>query len=517
MILRHSSWRDVAALVVVAALAALSLLLWVGRLPVQMWDEARLAMNAVEMMRGGSLLVPMFHGQADLWNPKPPLATWAASGSMRLFGMNELALRLPSIIAAMVTVFAVYIFTRRISPRRSTGVLAAMILLGSGGYVEVHVARTADADSLLVLFVTLASFALFSALQNMDAGRPGKWFLLSAIAFSCAVLTKGVAAFLILPGYVLALVALGDFRRIVKLPAAWLSSAIPVVVALVYCVAAARTQPGYLGAVWASDVVGRWSAVSDGHGGPWHFYAVGLIWPWQGSVLKGLTDILYTASAFPWSLALLVLAPTALLPRQTSERRAAIFCIATLVGFLVAISAAATKMPWYVAPAYPLIAVIASIGIAALAQLLAESSRRFPMQCAQAVLPASFVVALVCIGFVVVKNRQEIASAALARDGRLASFVQRLPPELIGGRQVAVISDARWDVPTIVSGHVTGREPYDGPVEFYVDALRAQGRDVRIVRREPLQAGRQLIVGCGLNPDHAAVLLRRGACSVFSG
>ena len=72
---RRYGWRDAAALAILAALVGALLVTPIGRLPVVMWDEARLSINALEMLRTGHLLVPTFHGQPDLWNPKPPLAT----------------------------------------------------------------------------------------------------------------------------------------------------------------------------------------------------------------------------------------------------------------------------------------------------------------------------------------------------------------------------------------------------------------------------------------------------------
>jgi 4-amino-4-deoxy-L-arabinose transferase-like glycosyltransferase len=104
---RRYGWRDAAALAILAALVGALLVTPIGRLPVVMWDEARLSINALEMLRTGHLLVPTFHGQPDLWNPKPPLATWLAASSMWLFGASEITLRLPSMLAGTATVAAV--------------------------------------------------------------------------------------------------------------------------------------------------------------------------------------------------------------------------------------------------------------------------------------------------------------------------------------------------------------------------------------------------------------------------
>lgn len=504
---------DVLALALVAALAAVCLVVGLRELPVQIWDEARLAINAIEMNRTGDWLVPTFHGEIDLWNPKPPLATWLSALSMRMFGINEVALRMPSLAAAFLTTFAVFAFTRNVSNDRATGVLGAVILLGTGGFVEVHVARTADPDSLLALFLTLTAFALFLALEWLEAGRERKWFLLAAASFSCAVLTKGAAALLIVPGYALAIVVAGKLTAVISSPGAWVSAAIAVATAALYWGAVEAAHPGYLAAVWSSDVAGRFAAVSDQHSGPFYYYVRELLRPWQYSTLNGLRDTLYTGSALPWSLVVAVLAPMIIRSPESRGHRAGIFCLATLAGFLVMISAAATKLSWYVAPAFPLIAVASALEVRELALRLRGSKGL-----GRAVIPSTFVVGLICIGLAIAKNEEEAASAAFSPDERMPAFLSQLPPALTDHRSVSVISDAHWDVPSIRGGRFQGRESYNGPVEFYVDAARARGGNMRIVDPRIEMPTGDLIVGCGLQlpDDKQLIVLRHGPCGALA-
>ena len=513
---RRYGWRDAAALAILAALVGALLVTPIGRLPVVMWDEARLSINALEMLRTGHLLVPTFHGQPDLWNPKPPLATWLAASSMWLFGASEIALRLPSMIAGTATVAAVYLFTRWASASRATGLLAAMILLGTGGYVEVHVALTADPDSLLVLFLTIASFALFRAVDERDTDRSARWVYVSAGAFACALLTKGAAALLILPGYALALVALGAMGRILWRRSIWLAAGLVVLVAALYWGAAQAAHPGYVPAAWRLDVAGRLTSVAPEFSKPWTYYLVELVRPWQAAPLRGLDDFLYSASAFPWSLAVPILALVAIIGAPGRARAATIFCVATLVGLIAALSAAVTRVPWYIAPAYPLIATITALGAGSLSRLL-RSSRTPALRIAgAAVMPATFAAVLVCIGFAALKTEQEIASASTSRDERLPVLLRSLPAQLLDNREVIVISDAQWKEPGSWKDGVATYEPYDGPVEFYVRALRNRGADIRIVRRRVQPRHGQLVLGCGSARADAAVLFNSGECAAIA-
>jgi len=76
-------------------------------LPVRIYDEARLAINAYEMFNNGNWIVTYFDGQPDMWNTKPPLFIWFQVIGMQIFGVGELALRLPSGIATLIICFLI--------------------------------------------------------------------------------------------------------------------------------------------------------------------------------------------------------------------------------------------------------------------------------------------------------------------------------------------------------------------------------------------------------------------------
>src|ERR1700722_19532584 len=109
----------VASLCGVAVLAGLGLFLAcdiAGR-PIALWDESRLAVNALEMSQRGFGLVTTYGFQPDLWNTKPPLLIWLEAGSMHLFGASEWALRLPSLLAGLATLVLVLRFSLRLGGR----------------------------------------------------------------------------------------------------------------------------------------------------------------------------------------------------------------------------------------------------------------------------------------------------------------------------------------------------------------------------------------------------------------
>ena len=81
-----------------------------GNMPLQMWDEARQAISALEMGSNHHWLVSYYDGKPDMADTKPPLLIWLQLLSIKLLGANELAVRFPSALAAAFTCFIIYWF-----------------------------------------------------------------------------------------------------------------------------------------------------------------------------------------------------------------------------------------------------------------------------------------------------------------------------------------------------------------------------------------------------------------------
>ena len=77
------------------------------------------------MRESGDWIVPTFNGK--LRSHKPALLYWLQVAAYEAFGVNEFAARLPSALAAMLTVLLVYELGRRMFDA-STGLLAGLIL-----------------------------------------------------------------------------------------------------------------------------------------------------------------------------------------------------------------------------------------------------------------------------------------------------------------------------------------------------------------------------------------------------
>ena len=73
--------------------------------PITLWDESRNIVSALEMRQTGLSLVTTYGYAPDLWNTKPPLLIWLIYASVELFGPTVWALRLPSMLASLGTLY----------------------------------------------------------------------------------------------------------------------------------------------------------------------------------------------------------------------------------------------------------------------------------------------------------------------------------------------------------------------------------------------------------------------------
>jgi len=316
--------------VLLLALVGALLLFRLGAVPLLGPDEPRYTRVAVEMRRSGDLVTPTLQGRP--WLEKPPLYYWLAAASFSALGETETAARLPSVAAGLLLVGV----TALVGARLYGGVagLHAGFALGTSVLAFAY-ARAAAMDMLLAATVTVAIGLLGLRLLGM-AGR----FALPAagVAMGLATLAKGPLGVL-LPALVAGayVVAGRDWtllRRLVSPTGALLL----LLVAAPWYVLVYRAQGQAFVDVFLLDHnVQRFTSTVHHHPGPWHYYI--------GIVLLGL---------FPWS-GLLVPGVAGLRPRASpSDLYVALWFALPFVFF----SAAGSKLPGYILPCLPPLAIL---------------------------------------------------------------------------------------------------------------------------------------------------------------
>ncbi|HKA15271.1 MAG TPA: phospholipid carrier-dependent glycosyltransferase [Myxococcota bacterium] len=321
----------------------------IGARPFVAPDEFRYAEVAREMLASGDWIVPRLDGV--LYFEKPALGYWVTALSIRAFGENPFAVRLPFVIATLLTAAITFGLVRRFG---SGGRAAGWAALGLLTCAEVAViGTTAVLDALFSLGVTAALAALFAAMQQPSGAARQRWLVASGGACGAAFLTKGFLAFAI-PICVAApyLVWSRRSRELLRLP--WIPLAVALAIAAPWTLAIARAQPDFWHQFVVNEHLRRFAGADPQHDEPiWYFLPV------------------LAAGALPWTS---LLAPAL-------RRRAALaatplsrFCACWLIAPVILLSASSGKLATYVLPCFPALFVL--VAEAAVAQPRLDLSRR---------------------------------------------------------------------------------------------------------------------------------------------
>jgi len=336
---------------VVALIAALCGVLFVriGARPIEIFDEARSATNAAEMVATGDWLVARFDGQPDLWNTKPPLLLWVQGALLKAGLPVTAAVRLPSAIAVTLTVFVVFLFCHVYLGDTLAGAAAALVLITSQGLIGRHAARTGDYDALLVLFVTVYVLAYFVYLEELapegDSRRRGAALVVFWAALLGAVLTKTAAGLIGLPALLAYTAGVRRLTRVLRDPAVYAGAVLIAAPIAAFYVLRERASPGYLTATLHNDLLGRYAEVIEGHvGGPYYY------------VRK-----LLSGRFVPWIYLVPLAAATLAPPRRTTEWRLRLYLLAFTATAFVVLQTARTKLEWYDLQLYPPLAILIGV------------------------------------------------------------------------------------------------------------------------------------------------------------
>lgn len=148
-------------------------------------DELRYSEIPREMIVNHDYLIPKLNGVK--YFEKPPLVYWMQVASIKVFGLNEWALRLPTAFMALIGVLATYLFSRRLFGRK-TGVLSALIL--SSMVLYFAMAHVITLDMTVSVLITLSLYLFFLATKSASQSKWPIWG--GFIVMAGSVMTKGL-------------------------------------------------------------------------------------------------------------------------------------------------------------------------------------------------------------------------------------------------------------------------------------------------------------------------------------
>lgn len=372
-------YQDIAFLVILCLI-----ILWIGLGGSRLWDqdEGYYASVAGEMNSRGDWLVPTFN--QELFAHKPPLMYWGMLAGFKLFGVNEFSARFVSAFFGTGMVLLTYWLGRMLFGRM-TGWIGALVLLSSVMFTVV--ARSATADAHLGFFVLLAlSLWVEQARKSQSERLPvisvWRWFWIYG-AIAGGVLAKGPIGFAF-PIAILGVMTLmwGPMQRLSgETSGAWVKvcwhrfwdsfwGMQPVLGGLVLLGVAG---PWFIWMQWTtggeflSEFFGvhhfeRFSQPMDNHSGPIYYYVV--------SCLIGF---------FPWTSFAIPIGLNYLDRQKWHQDRMAMRLLTVWICLYFGVfSIASTKLPNYVLPVYPAVALGIALYISRWGQEILGGHEREP-------------------------------------------------------------------------------------------------------------------------------------------
>lgn len=175
---------------IIAGLAALFFVPFLGGVHLFDWDEINFAESAREMIITGDYQTVRINF-LPFWE-KPPLFIWMQVLSMKIFGINEFAARFPNAICGIATLLTLFNIGRRLRDNRF-GVI--WVLAFAGSVLPFVYFKSGIIDPWFNLFIFLGVYYLmrYSFPENRKKIQN---ITLSATFAGLAVLTKGPVGFL---------------------------------------------------------------------------------------------------------------------------------------------------------------------------------------------------------------------------------------------------------------------------------------------------------------------------------
>jgi len=314
-------------------------------------DEPRYAWIARDMAEGGDWVTPRLYGKP--WFEKPPLYYWMAGTSFKLFGVSEAAARLPSALCALFATLALGWLAWRVYGAETARWLLLLMPTSVGMVGFSHAAATdMPFSAMLTIAMVCAAVALgFTQNENTPILPRTPWLALLLFGFflGLAALSKGPAAIILCGGGVFLWALFTKkwreaFRLLHPIAIASFCAA-----ALPWYILCARRNPDFFRIFIIEHNFKRYLTPEFQHIQPfWYYVPVVLV------------------AFLPWTAVLLWATFTGgrrlFTPQKISAFPLFLFSWASFC--LLFFSMSRSKLPGYVLPAFPAIALLLNLTLA---------------------------------------------------------------------------------------------------------------------------------------------------------
>jgi len=369
-----------------------------GKLPLLGPDEPRYAQVACEMFLTGDLITPTLGHHT--WFEKPALLYWMIAGSFKVFGVNEWAARFGPALCGLLTIAAVWLVGREIDREEPRGFAFWSVVVTASCLGLIVFSRAASFD-IVITMTTTWSLALFLLHELSSTRTPRNKRLLLAgfyVFVGLSLLAKGLVG-IVIPFGVAGLYYV--LRR------TWPSRS--MILSLVWGVPLAVA----VSAIWYGPVIARhgWTFIDEFF--VQHHFARYVSNKYHHPQPIYFYPAIILMLALPWTPYLIV----ALAKARSWKWRGGdnlsivrVFCLAWLLLPIVFFSFSGSKLPGYVLPALPAIALLVSD------RMTRIFNPRWPLIIAGAAVV--LVVIVLNFGAARYANRESVRDLLLMADAR---------------------------------------------------------------------------------------------------
>jgi 4-amino-4-deoxy-L-arabinose transferase-like glycosyltransferase len=368
--LPRSAWWLIAAALLVAWFSGIA----VRKL--QHPDEGRYAEIGREMAVSGNWVTPRLNGLK--YFEKPPFQYWATAAAYNLFGVHEWTARLAPALAGILAVLIVGVTAARLDSPTS-GTYAALVLASCVWQFALSQLLTLDGVLGCWFAATLCAF-LLAQRDQLSFGNRRNWMLVAYAAAAGATLTKGLIG-LVIPGATLVLYSLatrdwGPWKRLHLLPgiALYLALTAP------WFLLVSRDNPEFAQFFFIHEHFQRYLTTEHHREGTWYYFiplvCAGILpwlFVWLWTLHRSWRDAGVAANGFAWQR----------------------FCLVWALLVFVFFSASGSKLPSYILPMFPALALVLGWQLAQLP----------PRILAALVAPVALLFSLLLVGVVVALDR----------------------------------------------------------------------------------------------------------------
>ncbi len=320
-----------------------------GHLPLLGPDEPRYAQVAREMFLRRDLITPTLAGHT--WFEKPVLLYWLMKTAFALFGISETTARLGPAFCGVLTLLATYLAGKRVAALsgdpalRGLGFWSALVLATMPGIIVFS--RAATFDIVITMSLTWALSLFFLAEIEVNDKRR-RWLLAGFYIFiGVSLLAKGLIGIVLPLGIVVLyqLLRRRISRRELVLSLSWGLPLSLVVAAVWYGPVIAHHGWSFIDEFFIQHHFARYVSNKYGHPQPVFYYLLvifPLALPWLVLTIDGLRR----SRHWHWR-------------GKSATDKFRVFTFAWLVVPLLFFSFSGSKLPGYILPILPALALLA--------------------------------------------------------------------------------------------------------------------------------------------------------------